>query len=285
MPEAQRILAICYDETGNVYRKFMFDASVAENYYMKAIAVSERLANAAVLGRSLSHFGLLCWSQERLPEAQELLSRGLRLTSEAEGQGRGIGIRLGQLGRLKVAMRQERDGLDLINRGLEINRYHNDAQGEIRNLLYKAQVDVLMGEVYEARRTLEVGLEIAGRNGFRHLEADMRINLGDLMRDRFRQFDIAHQLYQSAFESIAEDWKRIFANPPDPDARSDPNEMERMLRAQFAKYESDLKQVTKRSPSRCGVPPLGFLRKNGRFCSERSTDCAHRCPGYAVVWI
>ena len=247
--ERDRILARCFDEMANIYRKFLSDTQQAEHFYAKAISLCQRQMNSASLGRVLSHLGLLYWEIGRLTEGRDLLRQGLDLTVSELGQERGVGIRLGQLALLEAHVEHPNIApatVALVDRGLEINRDHNDFRSEAKNLQHKAEILQMRGDIYEARRALEQGRDLAGHHGLRNLEAAACINLGDIMRDDFRQFDVAHRLYKVAFELINADWERIFEIPPDPSMRSHPEETERMLHTQIAKYEADIKRVTDR---------------------------------------
>jgi signal transduction histidine kinase len=249
--EGERILAICYDEIGNIYRKSVDDPDHAEKYYRNAIDLNRKHEAQAGLGRCLSHLGLLYWRRGSLSDAHSLLTQGLAVTTNAEGQERGMGIRLGQLGALKSKLGSMEEGLSLIERGLAVNRYYNDRAGEIKNLIYMADLYATdakqsRGDLITARGLLERSCEIAERNKLTNLEAEASIKLGDLLREEFTQFEDAHRLYQKAFALSAADWKRIFAVPPEPGARSDPQEMERILQEQFARYQNDVKELMTR---------------------------------------
>lgn len=172
------------------------ELDLAEQHYLEALEIADRLAEPSLRAYALARQGTLALTSGELERARELLEARRETV-------RKIGDRLREanantdLARLELTGRGCAAAIELLDEALLTYRELGAAQGEAQALLELGRAQVECGQVDTARETLESALTIAREKELAELEVVTLHNLGTYWEDR-RRIDLALELYQDA---------------------------------------------------------------------------------------
>jgi transcriptional regulator with GAF, ATPase, and Fis domain len=150
---AGRMQAACLDDLGDSYRHHLKNYDQAEKYFRQALKINLQIKNVGGQSRNYAHLGLIAGTRGDLKKADQLLNRSIELLDNYPSERRGLGVRFGQMGELKMSLGDFESGVDLITKALLINREFNDRLTATKNLLKLA-------EIYSRRKDIETAILI-----------------------------------------------------------------------------------------------------------------------------
>ena len=159
----------------------------ADEHLSRAVALFRAGGHADAEAGALINLGRLQFEQHRLPESRAAYERAVRLR-ENNGDTRRLGAVLNNLGGTLAAMGETGPAERCLRRALAMHRRHGDRAGEGNTLDSIGALQLETGAVEEALASLHAALDILRAVGYREAEGLTLANLG---RAYLRRGDVA----------------------------------------------------------------------------------------------
>src|ERR1043166_4347697 len=241
-PSAMRGSAACLDQLGDVFRQTTINLNRAEQLYRDALALNEKISNKRGIARNLAHLGMCAEKKRDFISARTYLEEAVMLTRETIGEERGTAIRLGQLARICMEIKDA----DSIKYAEQYLAEASELCRRFREFKYMARHEISWGILYrrqkdysKAKARLDLAVELGKKYRLYEVEADAYDQLAELFSVDFQDYMQAQNAVIASAQVRMRAWNHISESNPDLEEVENKIEIAFMYKSLFEKLLND----------------------------------------------
>jgi signal transduction histidine kinase len=245
--KARRAQAACLDELGDIFRQHVRNIEKASTYYESARVINTEMSNDSGLSRNIAHLGLCAEALGRLDEASLHLGRSVSLLRALPAETRGLGIRLGQFSRIRIAAGDLKTAEPSLSEATEISLLYRDFKSQAQHELTWAQFKRAQHRPSLAKDHLERAISLASDHHLYALRISALEALADIARDDFGDYHKSRELLLTSAEVKLSAWEQIRSSNPTLEEVEDRDSIGEMYRSLFERLLEDYQSTLHKS--------------------------------------